>query len=304
MRGKINMIFNKIIKVIKNPKKIIIYLASKGIIKYDDEKYLKFVYKEKTGYELNLDNPETFNEKLQWIKLYDRNPQYTNLVDKYEVRKIIEEKIGKEYLIPCLGVYNSVDKIELDKLPNQFVLKTTHDSGTVIICKDKATFDFKNAKKVLKKRLKRKYFYLWREWPYKNVKPRIIVEKYMEDKDTSELRDYKFYCFDGIPKLMFIVKDRGKEPKINFYNMDFKKVELQQCYPNFDEKISKPKQFNEMKELCKILSKDIPHVRVDFYIINGKVYFGELTFFDSAGLDNFTPSKWNKILGDWINLKK
>ena len=298
------MFFNKVIKLIKNPKKIIIYLASKGIIKYDDEKYLKFVYKEKTGCDLDLKNPKTFNEKLQWLKLYDRNPQYTKMVDKYEVRKIIEEKIGKEYSIPCLGVYDSVNKIKFDKLPNQFVLKTTHDSGTVIICKDKNTFDFKKAKKILKKRLKRKYFYLWREWPYKNVKPRIIVEKYMEDKDTSELRDYKFYCFDGIPKLMFIVKDRGKEPKINFYNMDFKKVELQQCYPNFDEKISKPKQFNEMKELCKILSKDIPHVRVDFYIINNRVYFGELTFFDSAGLDNFTPSKWNKILGDWIDLKK
>lgn len=298
------MILNKIKKVLKNPKKILIYLSSKGIINYDDKKYLEFVYEEKIGEKLNLENPKTFNEKLQWLKLYNRNPKYTKLVDKYEVREYIEKTIGKEYLIPLLGVYSTPKEIDFDKLPNQFVLKTTHDSGTVIICKDKNSFDKKFAIKKLNKSLKRKYFYLWREWPYKDVKPRIIAEEYMEDKSTERLNDYKFYCFHGEPKMMFVIIDRGKNTKTNFYDMKFNKLNVTQTYPNFDKKIEKPKEFDEMVELCKKLSKDIPHVRVDFYIINGKVYFGELTFFDSAGFDRFTPSKYDKLLGDYIKLEK
>lgn len=294
----------KIKKVLKDPRKIIIYLASKGIIKYDDEKYLKYVFKEKTKEDLNLDNPQTFNEKLQWLKLYDRNPIYTKMVDKYEVREYVKEIIGEEYLIPCLGVYNSTKEIDFDKLPNQFVLKTTHDSGTIVICKDKKNFDKKAAIKKINKRLKRKYYYLWREWPYKNVKPRIIIEKYMEDKKQKVLNDYKFYCFDGQPRMMFVVVDRGKETKTNFYDMEFNKIDVSQTYPNFDKKINKPKQFDKMIELCKKLSKDIPHVRVDFYIINDKVYFGELTFFDAAGFDKFTPDKYDYILGKWIDISK
>lgn len=294
----------KIKKVIKNPKKIIIYLSSKGIINYDDEKYLKYIYKEKTGKELNIKNPKTFNEKLQWLKLYNRNPNYTMMVDKYEVRNYIKNTIGENYLIPMLGLYNSTKEIDFDKLPNKFVLKTTHDSGTVIICKDKETFNKKEAIKKLNKRLKMNYFYLWREWPYKNVKPRIIAEQYMEDKKTSSLNDYKFYCFDGEPKMMFIVIDRGKNTKTNFYDMNFNKLELQQTYPNFTKEIKKPKQFEEMIELARKLSKNIPHVRVDFYIINEKIYFGELTFFDAAGLDNFNPEEYDTILGNYIDLSK
>lgn len=295
---------NKIIKAIKNPKKVIIFLASRGIIKYDDKKYLKYVYKEKLQKELNLDNPKTFNEKLQWLKLYNRNPIYTKMVDKYEVREYIKKTIGEEYLIPLLGVYDKIEDINFDELPNRFVLKTTHDSGTVVICKDKKTFDKKNAIKKLKKRLKRKYFYLYREWPYKDIKPRIIAEEYMEEKKQGSLNDYKFYCFDGQPKMMFVVIDRDTETKTNFYDMNFKKLDLQQCYPNFDKKIEKPKQFDEMVKLSKILSKDIPHIRVDFYIINNKVYFGELTFFDAAGLDKFNPSYYDEWLGNHINLDK
>lgn len=296
------MVLNKIKKIIKNPKKILIYLSSKGIIKYDDRKYLEFVYKERVGEKLNLENPKTFNEKLQWLKLYDRNPKYTKLVDKYEVREFVKETIGEEYSIPCLGVYNSAEEIDFDKLPNQFVLKTTHDSGTVIICKDKNKFDQKKAIKKLKKSLKRKYYYLWREWPYKNVSPRIIAEKYMQDKNQSTLNDYKFYCFDGKPKMMFIIIDRGQKTKANFYDMKFNKLDIQQTYPNFDKNVEKPKQFEQMIELCKKLSKGIPHVRVDFYIINDKIYFGEMTFFDSAGFDKFTPSKYDEILGNYIKL--
>lgn len=294
----------KIIKIFKNPKKILIYLASKGIIKYDDEKYLKYVFKEKTNDELNLDNPKTFNEKLQWLKLYDRNPKYTKMVDKYEVRQYIKEIIGEEYLIPCLGIYDSIKEIDFDKLPNQFVLKTTHDSGTVVICKDKKNFDQKEAIKLLKKRLKRKYYYLWREWPYKNVKPRIIAEKYMTEKNQNSLNDYKFYCFDGQPKMMFVIIDRGSNTKANYYDMEFNKLDVTQTFPSFNKKIKKPKQFDKMVDLCKILSKNIPHVRVDFYIINDQIYFGELTFFDSAGFDKFTPDKYDHILGSWIDISK
>lgn len=296
------MIWSKIKKIIKNPKKILIYLSSRGIIKYDDKKYLEFVYEERTGKKLNLEDPKTFNEKLQWLKLYNRNPEYTNLVDKYEVRNYVKKTIGKEYLIPCYGLYNNTKEIDFDKLPNKFVLKATHDSGTIVICKDKKNFDKKSAIKKLNKRLKRKYYYLWREWPYKDVKPRIIAEKYMEDKSQNGLNDYKFYCFNGEPKMMFIVTDRGRDTKADFYDMQFNRIEVTQTYPRSDKKITKPKQFNEMIELCKKLSKDMPHVRVDFYIIDNKIYFGEMTFFDGAGFDTFNPDKYDKILGDWIDL--
>lgn len=292
----------KIVKVVKNPKKILIFLASKGIIKYNDEKYLKYVFKERMGKELDLNNPITFNEKLQWLKLYNKNPKYTNLVDKYEVREYIKETIGEKYLIPNYGVYDSFKEIDFDKLPNQFVLKTTHDSGTVLICKDKATFDYKYARKYLTKRLKRKYYYLWREWPYKNVKPRIIAEAFMEDKTVQSLNDYKFYCFDGKAKMMFVIIDRGKNTKVNFYDMEFNKINLQQTYPPFTKKMQKPQQFDEMIKLAEKLSKNIPHVRVDFYIINNQVYFGEMTFFDAAGFDKFTPEKYDEILGNYIDL--
>lgn len=296
--------FNKIIKVIKNPKKLIIFLASKGIINYDDEKYLKFVYKEKMNKELDLDNPKTYNEKLQWLKIHDRKDEYTKMVDKYSVREYIKETIGEEYLIPCLGVYNDVNEIDFDKLPNQFVLKTTHDSGTAIICKDKTKLDKEKTIKKLNKSMKRKYFYLWREWPYKNVKPRIIAEKYMQDENNSSLIDYKIYCFDGQPKMMFTIRDRDIGAKSDFYDMDFNKLDIQQEYPNSEITMNKPNQLQEMIDLCKILSKNIPHVRVDFYIIDNKLYFGELTFFDSAGMAKFTPEKYDEILGSYIDLSK
>lgn len=297
-------LYKKIIRVLKNPRKITIYLASKGIINYDDKKYLKFIYKERMGKELNLANPRTFNEKLQWLKLYNRDPYYTKLVDKVEVRNHVKKMIGNEYLIPQIGVYSSPKEIDFKKLPEQFVLKTTHDSGTVIICKDKNSFDQKKAIKILKRRLKRKYFYLFREWPYKNVKPKIVAEKYMASPEQPSLNDYKFYCFNGEPKVMMIIIDRGTNTKMNFYDMNFVKLDVQQCFPNFSQEIEKPKQFEEMKKLCKILSKDMPHVRLDFYIINEKVYFGEYTFFDSAGLDRFEPEKYDEIFGQYIDLEK
>lgn len=295
---------NKIVKIIKNPKKVIIFLASRGLIKYDDRKYLEYVYKEHMGKNLNLDNPKTFNEKLQWLKLNNRNNMYTKLVDKYEVREYVSKVIGSNYLIPLLGVFDSYKEIDFDKLPNQFVLKLTHDSGTVIICKDKTKLNRKQTISKLKKGLKRKYFYLYREWPYKNVKPRIIAEKYMKDNNSSVLNDYKFYCFNGEPKMMFIITERGNDPKINFFDMDFNEINLHQGFKKGEKKLEKPKKFDEMIKLARKLSYGIPHVRVDFYIINGKVYFGELTFFDTAGLEKFEPEKYDEILGSYIDLNK
>ena len=279
-------------------------MASKGIIPYNDEKYLKYVYKEKTGDALNLDNPKKFTEKLQWLKLFNRNPLYTKLVDKYEVRDYVKKLIGEKYLIPCLGVYDSVNEIDFEQLSNQFVLKTTHDSGTVVICKNKKNFDISKAKKFLSKRLKRKYFYLWRKWSYKDVKPRIIAEKYMEDKTYKGINDYKFYCFNGEPKIMFIISERNINPKISFYDMNFNKLDLHQTFPEYHKKIKKPKNFEKMLKFCKILSENFPHVRVDFYECNDQLYFGELTFFDSAGFDKFSPDMYNDILGEWIDLER
>lgn len=212
--------------------------------------------------------------------------------------------IGEEYLIPCLGVYNNVNEIDFEKLPNQFVLKTTHDSGTVVICKNKKNFDISKSKKFLSKRLKRKYFYLWREWPYKDVNPRIIAEKYMEDKTYKGINDYKFYCFNGEPKIMFIISERNIKPKISFYDMDFNKLDMHQTFSDYNKKIKKPKNFEKMIKFCKILGKNFPHVRIDFYECNDQLYFGELTFFDSAGFDKFSPDKYNDILGEWIDLEK
>lgn len=254
---------------------------------------------------MNLENPTTYNEKLQWLKLYDRRPEYTTMVDKYAVKEYVANIIGEEYIIPTLGVWDKFDDIDFDLLPDQFVLKCTHDSGTVVICRDKSTFDIKAAKKKINGRLYYNYFYEHREWPYKNVKPRIIAEKYMEDNETQELRDYKFFCFDGKAKAMFIASDRftpGVETKFDFFDMDYNHLDFTNGHPNADVYPEKPDCFEKMKELSEMVSANIPHCRVDFYVVNSKIYFGEITFFHWSGLMPFNPSKWDEIFGSWINL--
>ena len=266
--------------------------------------FLQIKYRYKFNKKLNLKKPQTFNEKLQWLKLYDRNPEYTKMVDKYEAKKYVANIIGEEYIIPTLGVYDKFEDINFATLPNQFVIKCTHDSGGLIICKDKTKLNIKEARKKINKSLKRNYFYTGREWPYKNVKPRIIIEKYMVDESKKELKDYKFFCFNGEPKLLFVAKDRPFATKFNYYDMNFKKLPFKQHYENFNDYIEKPKGFEKMIELSKKLSKDIPHVRVDFYDINGKVYFGELTFYHFSGFEKFEPEEWDKILGDMLKLSE
>ena len=273
--------------------------------KMPDEEFLKKTYRYRMKKELNLENPKSFNEKLQWLKIYDRKPIYTSMVDKYEVKKYITDIIGEEYIIPTLGVWEKFEDIDFDLLPEQFVLKCTHDSGGVVICKDKSKLNITKAKKKINRSMKKNFYYRLREWPYKDVKPRIIAEKYMEDTETAELRDYKFFCFNGEAKMIFIATDRqkkGEETKFDFFDMDFNLLPFTNGHPHATVPPKKPKCFDEMRILAEKLSADIPHVRVDFYEVDGKVYFGEMTFFHWSGMVPFDPPEWDEKVGSWIEL--
>lgn len=276
--------------------------GEKYLKKMDDERYLRLAYRIRMRKKLNLKNPQTFNEKLQWLKLYDRKSEYTMMVDKYEVRKYISEKIGEEYLIPLLGVWNSFDEIDFDKLPEQFVLKCTHDSGGLVICKDKSKLDMDAVKRKINRCFEKNFYYHGREWPYKDVKPRIIAEKLMVDESGTELKDYKFFCFDGKPECLFIATDRPHDTKFDFYDMEFNHLPFTNGHPNADKEIKRPAGMDEMVEIAKKLSEGMPHVRIDFYDINGRVYFGEITFFHWSGLVPFEPEEWDYKLGEKIKL--
>lgn len=274
-----------------------------GLI-FGDEIYVRVEYFIVFGKRLRLKNPQTYSEKLQWLKLHEGDPIYTRMVDKAEAKKYVTEIIGEEYIIPTYGVWNHFDEIDFDKLPDQFVLKTTHDSGGVIICKDKKTLDKNAAKVKLEKSLKNDYYYTSKEWPYKNVVPRIIAEKYMED-ESGELCDYKLFCFDGKMKALFIATDRftsGEETKFDFFDENFNHLPFTNGHPNATKPIKKPESFQQMKDLAEKLSQKIPHVRVDFYCTNGKIYFGELTFFHWGGLKRFEPEEWDFKFGEWFKL--
>lgn len=271
-----------------------------------DSLWIRLQYRRNMGRWPNLKNPKTFNEKLQWLKLHDRNPLYTKLVDKYEVKKIVADLIGDEYIIPTLGVWNKFDDIDFDKLPNQFVLKCTHDSGGLVICKNKAKLDIDAARKKINNCLKFNYYWATREWPYKNVRPKIIAEKYMEDESGYELKDYKVFCFNGVPKALFIATDRGNhETKFDFFDTDLNHIPMKQHYPNNPNiKIPDPSGIKKMFELASVLTKKFKHCRADFYDINGKVFFGELTFSHFSGWQLMEPEEWDEKFGSWLNLQK
>lgn len=281
-------------------------LINKGALNFlSDKAFIKIVFKFRTGKKINLDNPQTFNEKLQWLKLHDRNSQYIKMVDKFEAKKYVAEIIGEEYIIPTLGIWDKFDDINFEELPNQFVLKCTHDSGGLVICKHKEKLDIKSARKKINKSLKRNYYYRGREWPYKNVKPRIIAEKYMATSEQKELIDYKFFCFNGIPKYLYVSEGLSNHAtaKMSFADMEYKKAEFyRRDYKPFEQLPSKPKSFEKMKELAKVLSNDTCFLRVDFYEIEGKIYFGELTFCPCSGFIPFKPEEYDKILGDMLKL--
>lgn len=270
-----------------------------------DKAYLRVLFFIRMGKKLHLDNPKTFNEKLQWLKLYGRRPIDTVLADKYAVKEYISKQIGAQYVIPLLGVWDRFEDIDFEKLPNQFVLKCTHDSGGIAVCRDKSTFDYDSARKRLNKGLKHDYYLYSREKAYKDIPRRIIAEEYMEDEQTQELRDYKFFCFDGDVKCLFIATDRmkkGEETKFDFFDENYNHLPITNGHPNADVLPQKPICFEEMKVLAAKLSQGMPHVRVDFYEVNGRVYFGEMTFSHWGGMMPFEPEKWDRIFGGWIRL--
>lgn len=304
-----NALYNKFIKALKNPELIILLILNNKYIGtlFSDELFIKLKYRLIMKKKLNLKNPQTFNEKLQWLKLHDRKPEYTMMVDKYEVRKYIAQKLGEEYLIPLLGVWDNVDDIDFDALPNQFVLKCNHNSGLgMCICMDKSKLDIEKVKKELKKGLKQDYYMTGREWPYKNVKRKIIAEQYMIDESGKELKDYKLMCFNGKVKCSFVVSDRFGDNglRVTFFDTGWNVMPFKRHYRKSENIIKKPESYDKMVEFAEDLSKNIPFVRIDFYDINGRLYFGEITFFPGGGFEEFTPEKWDDELGSWINLQK
>lgn len=295
---------NRLYKAIKDPYWAFGVILRRTIGRWmNDRSFIKWEYFSGMGKFPDLDNPTTYNEKLQWLKLHDIHREYSQLVDKYEAKEVVRRLIGDEYIIPTLAVYDSLDEIDFDKLPNQFVLKTTHDSGGVVVCPDKTKLDWKAARRKLEKSLRHNFFYEHREYPYRDVKPRIIAEKYMVDESGTELKDYKFFCFDGKCKMLFIATGRNTgDVKFDFYDPDFNHLPFVQGHPRTTKEIKKPEGFSKMIALAEELSKGFRHVRVDLYDINGKIYFGELTFFHFSGNVPFEPEIWDYKIGEWLNL--
>lgn len=270
-----------------------------------DKWYLFFRFKNRVGYWPHLNHPRTFNEKLQWLKLNDRHAEYTQMVDKIDAKKYVASIIGDKYIIPTLGVWNSVDEIEWDKLPNQFVIKVSSDSGGIVVCKDKQTLDIEKAKEKLTNGWGKNYYVHNKEYPYRDLTPRIIAEEYKEDESGYELRDYKIFCFNGEPKILFVASDRQKateDTKFDFFDLNWNHLPFTNGHPNSKEHIAKPKNFEEMLEIAKKLSVGIPQVRIDLYNCNGKIYFGEITFFHWSGMTSFDPVEWDFKLGKMIKL--
>lgn len=291
-----------------HPSSFVLFLLNKTADLWSDKLFLELKFRLIMKQKLYLENPLTFNEKLQWLKLYNRRPEYTMMVDKYVVKQYVADKIGDEYIIPTLGVWDRVEDIDWNSLPNQFVLKTTHGGGGcgVVICKDKATFDKDNAKQILQKSLDSDIYLSFREWPYKDVPKRIIAEQYMADESGVELKDYKFFCFNGRVGCFKVDFDRFINHKANYYDREAKLLPFGEvcCMPDFNRQFEQPKSFDKMLDIVENLSRDIPFVRVDLYNADGKIYFGEITFFPAAGMGKFEPQEWDYKLGEMLILPK
>ena len=296
--------FRKVKRYIQDPY----YALGNDMIKrcpkmMPDKFYLSVLWKSVMGYELDWEHPMTFSEKLQWLKLYNRNPLYTTLVDKYRVKQWVADKIGEQHVIPTLAVYSSVDEIDLDKLPDQFVLKCNHDSGSVVICRDKSHFDLSAAKKKLDACLKHDFYLDTREWPYKNVPRCIIAEKYIEPAlDSKDLPDYKFFCFGGEPEYCQVISGRDSNMCVDFFDYGWRHQPFHEPYnyPFAEVEPQEPKHFEFMWEAAKKLSKGIPFSRIDFYDVHDRVFFGEITFFPTGGLGRFEPEEWDGKFGERI----
>ena len=271
-----------------------------------DKRVLEIIYFLSLGKKPDIETPVTYTEKMQWLKLYDRKELYTDMVDKRSAKEFIAKRVGKEHTIPLLGEWNHFSEIDFDRLPDSFVLKCTHDSGSCVICKSKQSFDKETYSAFFEARLHRNYYSNYREWPYKNVKPRIIAEPYMCDASgtwAEDLTDYKFFCFNGKPKFVFITQEKSKQPYVDIFDMDFKRVAFSLGDPISDTIIQKPEQFEEMRDMAEKLSAGTPHLRVDFYVVDHTVYVGELTFFHRAGFPKITPPEWDRTIGSWITLR-
>ena len=298
---------SKLIKAIKHPEWLLgVIMRHTPIGRWmDDRTFIKWEYFSGMRKFPNIDNPKTYNEKLQWLKLNCIHPEYSRIVDKAEAKEYVKEVLGEgaeQHIIPTLGIWNAFDDINFDVLPNQFVLKTTHDSGGVVVIKDKAKMNIVEVREKIENSLKHNFFYEHREYPYKTVKPRILAEKYMVDESGTELKDYKFFCFHGEPKMLFVATDRPFDTRFDFFDTEWNHLPFKQGHPLASKKINKPVGLEKMLELSRILSKGFPHIRVDLYDINGNIYFGELTFFHFSGNVPFEPEEWDCIIGEWLNL--
>lgn len=295
--------------IIKNPLCIGAMLVRKfGLNILPDTTYLRLLYFFEQGKILRLKNPHDFTEKLQWLKLYDRNPRYTNMVDKVEAKHIAASRIGEEYIIPTLGIWKTFDDIDFEVLPNEFVLKSTNGSGgAVLICRDKTKLDKRNARTLLEGTSRSNVGITYREWPYRNIKPRYIAEELLKMPNESDLIDYKFFCFGGVPRYCQVITNRRTQETIDFYDMEWKHQEFYGLNPAVKpsgKELPKPENFGTMQEIASKLSQDIPFLRVDLYNIDGRIYFGETTFYPASGFGKFTPEYWNRRLGDMISLPK
>lgn len=300
-----NITFQKLVYKLFHPRHLLISFVTHSARFWSDKLFLQIMFRLKMGKTLNLKDPKSFSEKLQWLKLYNRKPEYTIMVDKIKAKDYVSSIIGKEHIIPTIGVWDDPEKIDFDALPDRFVLKCNHNSGTgMFVCKDKSKIDIKRIKEGLRSGLNQDYFIRSREWPYKNVPRRILAEKYMED-ESGELRDYKFFCFDGVVKALFIATDRSKgehATRFDFFDENFNHLPFTNGHPNASTPPEKPRKFEEMKQLASELSKKIPHVRIDFYEIGDQVYFGEMTFFHWGGTMPFKPEEWDYKFGEWLKL--
>lgn len=277
------------------------YVLQHGI--KDDKRYLSIVFRIKNHRKLNWDNPKSFNEKLQWLKLYNHKPVYVTMADKYAVKKYVADIIGEEYVVPCLGVWESADEIDFDALPNQFALKCTHNSGLGrCICKDKSQLDIEKVRKEIAMGLKQNYYLPGRDKQYRDIPRKIIADQFLDDHTGSELRDYKWWCFNGEPKYMYCT-NKGDDIYENFFDMGFNPIDINHGYERMKPEPEKPEEFELMKSLAAKLSQNIPFVRIDFFDVNHHVYFGEFTFFDWGGLEPFRNG-WDEKLGELIELPR
>lgn len=294
----------KIERYIKNPALLFVFLGSRGFFNWlSDKRYLQIVYRIKMGKALDLAHPVTFNEKMQWLKLYDRKPVYTVMADKYKAKKYVAGIIGREYIIKTLGVWNRFEDIDFEQLPDRFVLKCTHNSGGLVIVDDKRNMN-KNAGKILNKCLKRNYYNNVREWPYKNIKPRIIAEEYIGN--GNDMMEYKVTCFNGRAGFITICTGPAHtDTRLrtnDSYDLEFHHMPWYATYKNSKRKFNKPKEWDLLIKLSEKIAKDIPYLRVDWYICNGRLYFGENTFYTWGGYCDFTPEEWDYKLGRMIKL--